>query len=121
MRTPLAMLALVVMVADCASHTIWDVTPQSARGLPTVFVPDTVGVKPGTSAKGVVGCRAHLADPTFGTQLTLVRSTDRGGAPTTYWGDYQVTPIGRYGVGENELLRVDCRTGQAVGIVPLKD
>jgi hypothetical protein len=50
-----------------------------------------------------------------------VRSTDRGGSPAKYWGDYAVNPAGRYGVRENQLLRVDCRTGQAIGIVPLKE
>ena len=121
MRTPFVVVPLLVLVAGCTTHTIWDVTPRAAIGLPTVFVPDTTGLKPGTAARGVEGCRVHLADPAFGTQLTLVRSTDKGGTPTKYWGDYQVTPIDRYGMNENELLRIDCRTGQAVGIVPRKD
>jgi len=121
MRAPLMMVPLLALLAECTPRTIWDVTPQAAIGLPTVFVPDTAGLKPGTSARGMEGCRAHLADPSFGSQLTLVRSTDRGGTPAKYWGDYQVTPSGRYGVSEHQLLRVDCRTGQAVGIVPLKD
>lgn len=122
MRTPPLALSLLALLAGCGpSRTVWDVTPRTASGLPTVFVPDTAGLKPGTSARGVEGCRVHLADPAFGTHLTLVRSTDKGGTPTTYWGDYDVSPIGRYGLNENELLRVDCRTGQAVGIVPRKD
>jgi hypothetical protein len=113
---------LLAMIAGCGPPPgVWDVTPQTAIGLPTVFVPDTTGLQPGAAATGMAGCRVHLADPAFGTHLTLVRSTDRGGAPTRYWGDYQVTPIGRYGVEEHQLLRVDCRTGQAVGIVPLKE
>jgi hypothetical protein len=122
MRTPLLTIPLLALLAGCGpGRTVWDVTPRTATGLPTVFVPDTMGLKPGTSARGVEGCRTHLADPAFGTHLTLVRSTDKGGTPTTYWGDYDVSPIGRYGLNENELLRVDCRTGQAVGIVPRKD
>jgi len=122
MRAASLLPPLVALVVCCGPpRGIWDVTPQLASGLPTVFVPDTAGLKPGTSAAGMAGCRVHLADPAFGSHLTLVRSTDRGGSPAKYWGDYAVNPAGRYGVRENQLLRVDCRTGQAIGIVPLKE
>jgi hypothetical protein len=122
MRASSLLPPLMALLAGCGpGRTIWDVTPSAATGLPTVFVADTAGLKPGTSATGMAGCRVHLTDPAFGSHLTLVRSTDRGGAPTTYWGDYEVSPIGRYGVEEYQLLRIDCRTGQAVGIVPRKE
>ena len=54
-------------------------------------------------------CRNPMVDPRDGMRLVLARSS--GGL-----GDYEV-PAGRYGVGERELLRLDCGTGRAVGVV----
>lgn len=50
-----------------------------------------------------------MIDPRDGTELRLVRS--QAGR-----GDYAV-PTGRYDVAAGELLRLDCRTGEAIGIV----
>lgn len=55
------------------------------------------------------GCRSPLHDPRDGTEIRFVRSA--AGV-----GDYHV-PSGRYGVGPGELLRVECNTGRAIGIV----
>jgi hypothetical protein len=33
-------------------------------------------------------------------------------------GDYEVTPEGALGVGRGQLLRIDCKTRQALAIVP---
>lgn len=55
-------------------------------------------------------CREALLDPRNDTEITLVRS--RGGRR----GDYEV-PGGRYGVGSEELLRIDCETNTVIGIV----
>jgi hypothetical protein len=54
-------------------------------------------------------CRNPARDPRDGTRLVLTRSS--GGR-----GDYEV-PAGRYGVGRNEYLRLDCASGEAVGVV----
>lgn len=54
-------------------------------------------------------CESPLTDPRNGTRLTLARSRDG-------FGDYQPDSP-RYGLARNELLRVDCRTGAAVGRV----
>jgi hypothetical protein len=59
------------------------------------------------------GCRMAVYDPRDRTELRLARSTQFG---TTYHGDYEV-PAGRYGVQRNELLRLDCATGEVIGIV----
>lgn len=55
------------------------------------------------------GCRSPMVDPRDGTQLRMVRS-GIGQA------DYEA-PDGRYGVAEGELLRIECATGRAVGVV----
>ena len=55
------------------------------------------------------GCRNPMVDPRDGARLTLVRAT--GGV-----GDYEV-PAGRYGVADGQLLRVECGTGEAIGVV----
>ncbi len=56
------------------------------------------------------GCRNPMVDPRDGARLRLVRSANGQG-------DYKV-PLGRYGVGHDQLLRLDCATGGVVGIVP---
>jgi hypothetical protein len=50
-----------------------------------------------------------MRDPRDGTELRMLRSHATRA-------DYEVAP-GRYGVGEHELLRLDCNTGQPLGIV----
>jgi hypothetical protein len=53
-------------------------------------------------------CLSPMTDPRDGTVLRLVWSS--GGV-----GEYEV-PKGRYGVGADEVLRVDCASGKAIGI-----
>jgi hypothetical protein len=55
------------------------------------------------------GCRSPLVDPRDGAQLRLVRSGERQG-------DYEA-PSRRYGLKPGKLLRVDCATGRAIGVV----
>jgi hypothetical protein len=59
-------------------------------------------------------CRAVLLDPRDNSRVRLVRSAQLG---AMYRGDYEVA-AGRYGVRERELLRINCETGAAIGIVP---
>lgn len=56
-------------------------------------------------------CVTPLTDPRDGTTIKLI--TSFGDKEV---GDYSVPP-GRYGVEENELLRINCRTGDIMGIV----
>lgn len=60
------------------------------------------------------GCRSPMVDPRDGTRLILVQS---GPGADGQVGDYRV-PEGRYGVRAGELLRLDCGTGRAIGVVP---
>lgn len=55
------------------------------------------------------GCLSPLTDPRSGAKLVLHDSANG-------IGDYS-TPPGAYDVRPGELLRVDCNTGKALGIV----
>lgn len=97
----LLVLTVAGTLAACASMR-GDPTDESARtatDVPARFE----GIAPGP------GCRSPLTDPRDGTTLRLARSTSNRG-------DYEV-PEGRYGVRAGELLRVDCETGEVIGIV----
>jgi len=108
-----ALFSLLALVA-CGVSQPWDVTPRPARDLPEQFMIDTSTI-PVTLAPEA-GCVTRLIDPRDGTRLTLVRSTRRTAKPE-FLGDYSVEPAGRYGIGANSLLRVDCMTGRGLGIV----
>ncbi len=54
-------------------------------------------------------CKSPLKDPRDGTEISFIRAS---------WpmADYEV-PLGKYGVKGTELLRVNCESGEVVGIV----
>jgi hypothetical protein len=110
MTMKIQLLPLLALLAACAHSTA---TPWSARELraaedtPTAFVTED-GEHPEQG-----WCRNPLIDPRDQTRLRLVRSAAFGDSQR---GDYEV-PQGRYGVGPRELLRIECATGQALGIV----
>jgi hypothetical protein len=105
---PVACCCLALLAAACvttgARHDPADF--RIAEDTPPQFVTED-GVAPRQE------CRTPLLDPRDHTRLRLVRSVPFG---TSYRGDYEV-PLGKYGVRESELLRIECETGQAVGIV----
>jgi hypothetical protein len=83
-------------------------TPRAPRDVPDHFL----AVAPSGAAREPSGgdaCPGQVQDPLYSARLTLARS--RAGQ-----GDYEVPP-GRYGVGDGELLRIECATGKAVAIV----
>jgi hypothetical protein len=88
--------------ADTAARTALDVP---ARFEPT---PPATRVAPGDTMSGS-GCTSPLRDPRDGTEIRLERAISPRG-------DYSA-PADRYGLGPGELLRVDCNTGSAIGIV----
>jgi hypothetical protein len=76
-----------------------------------VNIPPHAGDEPRDTMPGS-GCVSRMYD--FygnGTQVTLISS------PDGRVGDYEV-PDGRYGVGANEALRLNCNTGRVIGVVP---
>ena len=101
-------LVLAVVMAGCvtAQSTI-ERELRPAEDVPPVFTAEE-GVAP------VQGCHGTLIDPRDQTRLRLMRSAAAGGGG--YRGDYEV-PGGKYGVGRDELLRIDCESGEPLGIV----
>ena len=106
--------ALICGVASaCGVSRPWEATPTPVPGLPERSVADSLMAAEEEEAPG---CRTHLWDPRDRTALILVRSIAL--APSAHWGDYTVTPPGRYGLGPDRLLRIDCATRRPLGAVP---
>jgi hypothetical protein len=83
---------------------------RAGDALPPRFEPPSewARVAPADTLPGGA-CLSPMRDPRDGTELRMLRSHATRA-------DYEVAP-GRYGVGEHELLRLDCNTGQPLGIV----
>lgn len=101
---------IALFTVACATTSTFPTNPpilRPAENAPAQFL----------TAEGAAGvenaCRNPLIDPRDQTRLRLVRSGAVGGS---HHGDYEV-PAGRYGIRQNELLRIDCGTGRVVGIV----
>lgn len=107
---------LAVLLAACASAgTMTSFPPDSAArpatDVPARFEPLDAAARlaDGDTIAGD-GCRSPIVDPRDGTRLTFIRVM--GGR-----GDYEA-PDGRYGTGTGGLLRLDCNSGRAIGVVP---
>ena len=107
LRLRIVALALLTVATGCvrayAAGSTETLPVRPATGLPARFVPPDAARTDGT-------CQSPMRDPQTGAELRFVRS-----APGL--GDYAV-PTGSYGARSGELLRIDCRTWQAVGLVP---
>ncbi len=107
-------LATAGALLSCGVSRPWELVPEPATDLPEQFVPDADQ----PTAMPVAGCRGRLRDPRDGTVLVLERSTAVVEVPARYQGDYSVPPGNRYGIGSDQLLRVECLTGRGLGVVP---
>jgi hypothetical protein len=88
-----------------------DTAVRPARELPDQFVVQGTAGEPATSSDlSSRACRNPLVDARDGTRLRLIRSQEGKG-------DYEV-PGAQYGLSAGDLLRVDCTTNRAIGIVP---
>lgn len=107
--------ATVVFAAACAGSYAYpaNAPARAAADVPARFVlqgtdaaaaPDTL---PGNA------CLSPMVDPRDGTEVRI--HSAHGGRI----GDYRV-PSGRYGVGAGEVLRLNCNTGEVIGIVPAR-
>jgi hypothetical protein len=105
-------LAMLLATAGCASG-------GGASSSSTVVVPPAVPARfnPKSPASRIApadtisgdGCQSPMVDPQDGTELRFVRAA-LGVA------DYEV-PAGHYGLGANDLLRLDCNTGKVLSVV----
>lgn len=103
-------LRFLVLLTACGISPNWMAfTPRPATGLPERF--DAPNAGPGEPT----GCTSPLRDARDGTELVMLRSSNEGGR---LLGDYSVSPVGRYGIGEKEALRVDCRAWRPIGVLP---
>jgi hypothetical protein len=103
------MLILLLVTGCGTSRSIPpDTVARPPSGLPDHFVFDAAGLERDSIAG--MKCYSPLMDLRDRTHLVLVRSAKGRG-------DYAV-PDGHYGVGPNDLLRVDCRSMGVIGIVP---
>jgi len=114
MKRCLSVLALAL--AGCASSRNDMSRPivGAARDLPDHFKVSKSGLNKSEEPKAGAGCRSPMIDPRDRTMLLLQRSAAGKG-------DYQVQGTfsegGKYGVSSRQLLRIDCDTGKALGIV----
>lgn len=106
------LLAVVATVAGCGSSNsvATGYKGRTAENTPSRFETDSnfPRIAPEDTLPGS-GCLSPLHDPRDGTKL-IMRRADRG------VGDYEV-PDGKYGVRNGELLRLNCNTGETLGIV----
>lgn len=101
---------VLILAASGGCATVKDTlkTTPEAIERPATDLPGTFLRADGLPNLGTV-CLASLVDPQDKSTLTLVRVLRNS------QGDYRVA-AGKYGVGENELLRVDCATARPMGV-----
>jgi hypothetical protein len=111
--------AFVALVAGagCASGRGQATRPvvAEAKDLPDHFMVAATGLAQKEEPKAGEGCRNPMVDPRDGTTLNLVRSKDGMGDYQVMNKDYELKS--QYGVDPRHLLRIDCATGKALGIV----
>ena len=101
-RTISGLFLLAFLIGCGSSQNFGDKTIRPATDTPVAFEPKR-GSFDGSS------CKSPLVDPRSGVEIIMVMA--QGGL-----GDYRV-PSGRYGVKDKELLRLNCSTGEIIGIV----
>ncbi len=101
-----------LLVGGCAMFNAGaapEAAPRPPIDAPSRFVLDPAFPETPIASTPGQGCRSPLFDPRDGARLRLIRSaSDRG--------DYEA-PEGRYGVNARELIRVNCYSGEVLGIV----
>jgi len=105
---------VLILAAAGGCTTVKQTVQQSLKTVPESIArpakdtPGTFVREDGVPNLGTV-CLATLVDMQDKSSIQLVRTLRSG------QGDYRVT-AGKYGVGEHELLRVDCATARPLGI-----
>ncbi len=108
-------LTLGLLMTGCGGTAVWQQHPNPAQNLPNRFSIDP-DRPPATGSKG---CPVRLLDERDGTHLILIRSV---AVPPLSdgdlaLGDYRIEPEGHYGLGPQELLRVQCPSRRPQGAV----
>lgn len=103
--------AALLALAGCATgrNDLSGPVVGVALDLPDHFMVARSGLGRTDEPKPGEGCRNPMVDPRDHTILTLRRSA---GGTGDYWVGSQ-----KYGLTTTQLLRVDCATGRAIGIV----
>jgi hypothetical protein len=111
-----ALVALVAL-AGCASSRSSMAGPvvAEAKNLPDHFMVAVTGLAQREEPKPGEGCRNPMVDPRNGTALNLMRSKNGTGDYQVLGQQYELDSM--YGVDSRHLLRIDCATGKALGIV----
>ena len=103
-------LGLVSACGASSSSGFPSATPVRATDVPVQFEPPSgFGRLSPTDTISGGACLSPMRDPRSGVEIKMVRAAN-GQA------DYKV-PDGHYGVGQHQLLRLDCNTGRPLGIV----
>ncbi len=85
-----------------------------AKNLPDHFMVAVSGLAQKEEPSGTT-CRNPMVDPRNGTALNLMRSKNGVGDYQILGNQYELDSS--YGVDSRHLLRIDCATGKALGIV----
>lgn len=109
--------AAIVAFAGCVSGPSATLGPvvAEAKDLPDHFMVAALGIAKSDEPISGEGCRNPMVDPRYGTLLHLVRFKDGKGDYQVLDKDFELKTA--YGVDSQHLLRLDCNTGKALGIV----
>ena len=104
-------------LSGCASSSSSTERPvvAQAKNLPDHFMVVVSGLAQKEEPKPGEGCRNPMVDPRDGTALNLMRSKNGIGDYQVLGHQYELDSS--YGVDSRHLLRIDCATGKALGIV----
>jgi hypothetical protein len=112
-----AAASALALLAGCASSrgSMEQPIVAQAKNLPDHFMVAVSGIAQKEEPKSGEGCRNPMVDPRNGTALNLMRSKDGTGDYQILGNQYELDST--YGVDSRHLLRIDCATGKALGIV----
>ncbi len=112
--------ALLLALAACASGKSDMSGPVVGvpLNLPDHFMVAGSGIGKAVEPKAGEGCRNPMVDPRDRTLLELRRSANGIGDYRVMAGqDAGLASGSKYGMSSRDLLRIDCATGKAIGLV----
>ena len=114
MKKSLAVLVLALTGCASSSPNMSGPVVGVPLDLPDHFVVARSGIGKTEEPKADGVCRNPMVDPRDHGELTLRRST---GGKGDYWPEGGIRGGRTYGLTSQQLLRIDCATGKAIGIV----